>query len=102
LLVTVAGAIQQQPGDRRKWVSGKLKEGGQVRNEIERTQVSYIEVHELRQLAQLARQPFELIAIDLEHTLEVRSRSTQFESRTLSSSSCRSWPISAGSDVSRL
>jgi hypothetical protein len=59
-------------------------------------------VPELRQLAQLGRQPFELIVADLEHTLEVRSRSTQFESRTESTSSCRSWPISAGSDVSSL
>ena len=43
-----------------------------------------------------------LIVADLEHRLEVRSQSTQFESRTESSSSCRSWPISAGSDVSWL
>jgi hypothetical protein len=33
------------------------------------------ELLELRQLAQLGRQPFELIVDDLEHTLEVRSRS---------------------------
>jgi hypothetical protein len=59
-------------------------------------------VRELRQLAQLGRQPFELIFADLEQGLEVRSRPTQFEYRTKSALSCRSWPISAGSDVSWL
>jgi hypothetical protein len=46
-------------------VSVKLKEGRRVRNEIKRPQVSHIEVRELRQLAQLGRQPFELIVGDL-------------------------------------
>jgi hypothetical protein len=64
--------------------------------------VSHIEKLELRQLAQLVRQPFELIVVDLEQRLEVRSRSTHFEFRTESHSSCRSWPISAGSDMSWL
>jgi hypothetical protein len=36
--------------------------------------VSHPEVNELRQLAHLGRQPFELVVVDLEHTL-VRSRS---------------------------
>jgi hypothetical protein len=61
-----------------------------------------MELRELRQLAQLGRQPFEHIAVDLEHNLEVRSRSTQLEFRTESTPSCVSWPISAGSDVSWL
>jgi hypothetical protein len=64
--------------------------------------VSHIEVREVRQLAQLGRQPFELIVADLEHRLEVRSLSTQFDFRTSSCPSCRSRPISAGSDVSWL
>jgi hypothetical protein len=64
--------------------------------------LSHVETLELRQLAQRDRQPFELVVVDLEHRLEVRSRSNQFEIRTESSSSCRSWPISAGSDVSWL
>jgi hypothetical protein len=64
--------------------------------------VSHPKLRELRQLAQLAWEPFELIFDDLEHTLEVRSRSKQFEYRTESASSCVSWPISAGSDVSWL
>jgi hypothetical protein len=41
-----------------------------------------MEERELRQLAQLGRQPFELIVADLEHSREVRSRSDQFEIRT--------------------
>jgi hypothetical protein len=79
----------------------KLKEGGGggVRNEIERSQESHIEELELWQLAQLGRQPLELIAVDLEHKLEVRSRSTQFEFRTLSHTTCFSLPISAGIDL---
>ncbi len=68
LFATVAGVLKRQPGDRWKWVSVKLKEGGHVRNEIKRTQASHIEVPELRQLAQLGRQPFELIVADLEYT----------------------------------
>jgi hypothetical protein len=36
MLGTLDGAIQRQPGDRRKWVSVKLKTG-QVRNEINGT-----------------------------------------------------------------
>ncbi len=102
LFGTVDGGLKQQPRNRWKWVSVKLKEGGRVRNDIKRSQASHMEVRELWQLAQLGRQPFELIGVDLEHRLEVRSRSTQFECRTASSSSCRSWPISAGSDVSWL
>jgi hypothetical protein len=38
LFGTVDGAIKRQPGNRWKWVSVKLKRGGRVRNEIERTQ----------------------------------------------------------------
>jgi hypothetical protein len=38
---------------------------GQVRSEIEHPQVAHREARELRQLAQLDRQPFELIAVDL-------------------------------------
>jgi len=38
LSATVVGVHKRQPGDPRKWVSVKLKEGGRVRNEIERTQ----------------------------------------------------------------
>ena len=103
LFGTVVGELKRQPGDRRQWISLQLKkEGGRVRNEIKRTQVSHKEVPELRQLAQLARQPFELVVVDLKRRLKVRSRSTQFEFRTESRSSCRSWPISTGSDVSRL
>jgi hypothetical protein len=64
--------------------------------------VSHIEELELRQLAQLGRQPFELVVADLKHGLEVRSRSTQFEFRTESPSSCDSRPISAGRHVSWL
>ena len=33
---TVVGVVKRQPGDRRKWVSVKLKEGGQSQNEIKR------------------------------------------------------------------
>jgi hypothetical protein len=58
LFGTVDGALKRQPGGRRKWVSEKLKRRGKVRNEIKRTQVSHIEEPELRQLAQLGRQPF--------------------------------------------
>ena len=39
----------------------------------EEDKVSHVEVSKLRQLAQLGRQPFELIVVDLEHRLEVRS-----------------------------
>ncbi len=94
--------VKRQTSDGRQWVSVKLKEGGRSQNKIKRTQVSHIEKLELRQLAQLVRQPFELIVVDLEQRLEVRSRSTHFEFRTESHSSCRSWPISAGSDMSWL
>jgi hypothetical protein len=59
---------------------------------------SHPKLPELLQLAQLSRQPLELIVVDLEHTW-VRSRSTQFEFRTPSCESSVSWPISAGSDV---
>jgi hypothetical protein len=102
LCATVVSVPKRQPGDRWKWVFVKLKKGGRVRNEIKTVQASHKEVPEIWQLAQLGRQPFELVVVDLEHTLEVRSRSTQFEFRTESCSSCRSWPISAGSDVSWL
>jgi hypothetical protein len=34
LFGTVVGVLKRQPGDRWKWVSVKLKEGGRVRNEI--------------------------------------------------------------------
>jgi hypothetical protein len=76
------GVLKRQASDGRQLVSDKLKRGGQVMNDIKRTQVSHIEEPELWQLAQLARQPFELVVVDLEHTLEVRSPSTQFETRT--------------------
>ena len=33
----LCGTVKRQPGDRWKWVSVKLKEGGRVRNEIKRT-----------------------------------------------------------------
>ena len=99
---TGAGLLKRQSRNHWKWVSGKLKRARPVRNEIKRIQVSHIEDIELRQLAQLGRQPFELVVDDLEHTLEVRSRSNQFEFRTVSHSSRDSWPISAGSDVSWL
>jgi hypothetical protein len=49
----------------RKWVSVKLKRRRKVRNEIKWIQASHREFLELRQLAQLGRQPFELIAADL-------------------------------------
>jgi hypothetical protein len=68
LIGTLVGAANLHPCNRWKWVSVKLKEGGRVRSEIERTEVSHPEVRELRQLAQLARQPFELIFADLERT----------------------------------
>jgi hypothetical protein len=42
---------------------------GQVRKEIKSTQASHPEVREHRQLAQLGRQPFELIIANLEHRL---------------------------------
>jgi hypothetical protein len=45
-------------------VSSKLKA-----KRDQRTQVSHIEVRELRQLAQLDRQPFELIVVELKRTL---------------------------------
>ncbi len=102
LFGTFVGELKRQPGDRWKWVSVKLKEEGRVRNEIKSTQVSHVEVRELRQLAQLGRQPFELVVVDLEHRLEVRSRPNQFEFRTESPSSCGRWPISAGRHVSWL
>jgi hypothetical protein len=69
MLGTLDGAIQRQPGDRRKWVSVKLgRRTSQERDQ--RDQESHIEVRELWQLAQLARQPFELVVADLEHRLE--------------------------------
>jgi hypothetical protein len=34
LFGTGGGVLKRQPGDRWKWVSVKLKEGGRVRNEI--------------------------------------------------------------------
>jgi hypothetical protein len=37
---------------------------------------SHPEVRELRQMAHLGRQPLEQIGVNLEHKLEVRSRST--------------------------
>jgi hypothetical protein len=61
LFGTVEVVLKRQPGNRWKWVSGKLKEGGGVRHEIKRTQASHPETFKLRQLAQLGRQPFELI-----------------------------------------
>jgi hypothetical protein len=70
LLVTGPGLLKRQPRNRWKWVSGKLKRARPVRNEIKRTQVSHREVRELRQLAQLGRQPFELVTVDLENRLE--------------------------------
>ena len=77
LLATVEGVHKRQPGDRRKWVFGKLKRGGQVRNKIKGTKESHPEVLELRQLAQFERQPFELIVVDLKRRLgQIRSRST--------------------------
>ncbi len=79
LFGTVFGELKRQSSDRRQWVSGKLKRGGQVTNKIKRAQASHKEAHELRQLAQLGRQPLELVVENLKHKLEVRSRSTQFE-----------------------
>ena len=69
LFGTGGGELNWQPCNRWKWVSVKLKRGGQFRNEIERTQASHKEAHEIRQLAQLGRQPFELIVADLKHRL---------------------------------
>jgi hypothetical protein len=34
LFGTTVGVLKRQPGNRWKWVSVKLKEGGRVRNEI--------------------------------------------------------------------
>jgi hypothetical protein len=71
LSATVVGVLKRQPCNRWKWVSLELKEEGRVRNEIKRPQASHKEVRELRQLAQLARQPFELVVVDLEYTVHL-------------------------------
>ncbi len=70
LFGTLVSEVKLQLSNRWKWVSVKLMEGGRVRNEIKRAQASHIEKPELWQLAQLGRQPFELIVADLERGLE--------------------------------
>jgi hypothetical protein len=82
---TLCGALhvdlKRQSDNCWKWVSLQLKKGGQVRQDTrtkEPSQASHMKARQRRQLAQLGRQPFELIVGDLERTLEVRSRSTQF------------------------
>jgi hypothetical protein len=65
--------LKRQTGDRRKCVSLKLESARPSQKQDQRAQVSHKEERELRQLAQLGRQPFELVFPDLEHTLEVRS-----------------------------
>jgi hypothetical protein len=96
---TVVRVLKRQPSNRRKSISVQLKSKNESQERDQRTQATHPEFVELRQLAQLGRQPFEPIDGDLEHSL-VRSRSqpSQFEFRTSSRSSCVSWPISAGSD----
>jgi hypothetical protein len=49
----------------------KLKRGGTVNNEINGNEASHPKLLELRPLAQLGRQPFEPIVVDLKHKLEI-------------------------------
>jgi hypothetical protein len=99
---TVDGELKRQPGNSWNWISVKLtSEDKSGKERDQRTQASHKEVCERRQLAELGRQPFELIVVDLMHSLG-KITTTQFEFRTMSSSSCVSWPISAGSEVSWL
>jgi hypothetical protein len=70
LFGTLAADVKRQPGDRWKWVSLELEtKEWKSGTRSSRTHLSHVELRELRQLAQLGRQPFELIAVDLEHIL---------------------------------
>ena len=69
LFGTADGERKRQPNDRLKLVSVKLKERGQVRNEIKHPQVAHSEAREIRQPAQLGRQPVELIVVELKRRL---------------------------------
>jgi hypothetical protein len=62
--------IQPPAAKGRQWVSVKLKwsERASRASEIKGAKASYMEERELRQLAQLDRQPFELVVVDLGHT----------------------------------
>jgi hypothetical protein len=96
LFGTADGERKRQPGDRLKLVSVKLKERGQDRNEIKHPQVAHSEAREIRQLAQLGRQPFELIVVELKKTL-VRSRSlnSNFALRAIRAVSAGRFPLAA-------
>jgi hypothetical protein len=62
----VDGVLKRQPSNRRQLVSRELKREGQVSLEMKRMQtMSHPELIELRQLAQLDRQPLELVVEDL-------------------------------------
>jgi hypothetical protein len=68
LFGTIDGVLKLQPGDRWEWVSIKLN-NGYVTIKLIQASPSHPELVEHWQLAQLGRQPFELIVVDLGHTL---------------------------------